>query len=274
MQSTFEKLANDIKTRSDGKKIIYIPNPGNYGDGLIRYATKKLFSDFGIDHREVNVGYGIIKYQLLPYLLKSSQYLFVYGGGGGWCKAYDCGYRVAKAISLFTDNLVVLPSTYEFDVSKIRGKMYRRDKFESKDINPRADFCHDMAFYLTVADSKDFYKQIKPTKGSGLLMRTDKEAFKVTENMPSQNIDVSCKGDHMSNGDAFLQEVASYNTIYTDRLHVCIAGLVAGRNVQLYPGSYFKIKRIFESSIQNNFENVVLNEPCNDINALEKLLNK
>ncbi len=272
MHSIFENLANEIKTRSQGKKIIYIPNPGNYGDGLIRYATKKFFSDFNIQHWEVNVGYGKVKYQLLPYLLQSRQCFFVYGGGGGWCQAYNCGFRIAKSISLFTDNLLILPSTYEFDVSKIKGKMYRRDQFESKDINPNSDFCHDMAFYLTVADSNTFYKNIQPHKINGLLMRTDKEAFLAVDKMPLKNIDISCKGDHMSNGDAFLQQVASYETIYTDRLHVCIAGIVSGCNVQLYPGSYFKIKRIFESSIQNNFDNVTLNEPCTDINALEKEL--
>jgi exopolysaccharide biosynthesis predicted pyruvyltransferase EpsI len=184
--------------------------------------------------------------------------------------AYDCGYRVAKAISMFTDHLVVLPSTYEFDVSNIKGKMYRRDEFESKDTNPRADFCHDMAFYLTISDSADVFKNTQPTKEVGLLMRTDKEAFNSSVNMPTGNIDISCKGDHMSNGDAFLQEIASFESIYTDRLHVCIAGIVSGCKVQLYPGSYFKIKRIFESSIEGNFDNVTLNAPCSDISELEK----
>lgn len=272
MYDLYKKLAEDIKERASGKKIIYIPNPGNYGDGLIRYATKKFFSDFDISHWEVNVGYGKIKYQLLPYLLNSKKYLFIYGGGGGWCKAYDCGYRVAKAISLFTDNLVVLPSTYEINASKIKGKMYRRDQFESKEKNPNSDFCHDMAFYLTVSSLSDFYKKIPPVKEIGLLMRTDREAFSDNSVMPRANIDVSCKGDHMSNGDEFVNEVASYSTIYTDRLHVCIAGIVAGRTVQLYPGSYFKIKRIFQSSIQGNFDSVMLNQPCSDINALAEKL--
>ena len=102
----------------------------------------------------------------------------------------------------------------------------------------------------------------------GLLMRTDKEAAVIFETMPKYNVDLSTLGDHMSNGDEFLAKVAEYSEIHTDRLHVCIAGLVVGAKVNLYPGSYFKIKSIYDSSISGNFNNVFLNKKCDDVHSL------
>lgn len=274
MINEFEILAEEIKRNAHGKKIIYIPNPGNYGDGLIRYATKKFFKDFNIEHWEVNIGYGLIKLKLLPYLVEKSKYFFICGGGGGWCSAYNCGYRIARAISLFTNDLLVLPSTYDIDVSKINGTLFRRDKFKSLDMASGSLFCHDMAFYLTCVKEIDVYRSKSTKPKIGLLMRTDREAAIQRLSMPEANIDLSLLGDHMSNGDDFLLEVAKYTDIHTDRLHVCIAGLIVGARVNLYPGNYFKIKAIYSSSIEGIFENITMNESCDDLATLAKSLER
>lgn len=273
MNEEFQNLAQIIKKNAQGKKIIYIPNPGNYGDGLIRYATKKFFSDNQIKHWEINVGYGKVKYQLLPYLLNHNKYLFIYGGGGGWCSAYDCGYRICRAISMFTSNLIVLPSTYDLDLKAIKGTLFRRDKFNSAKRASNSIFCHDMAFYLTTVTSMARFKNIEKTQNVGLFMRTDKEAAIIQESMPEMNKDLSLSGDHMSNGDEFLETVAHFKELHTDRLHICIAGLIVGAKVHLYPGSYFKIQAIYDSSIAPNFKNIEMHAVCEDINVLSQNLN-
>lgn len=269
MVNDFKLLADFIKKHSSGKKIIYIPNPGNYGDGLIRYATKKFFNDYNIEHWEVNVGYGMIKYQLLPYLLNHKKHFFIYGGGGGWCAAYDCGYRVCKAISMFTNNLMVLPSTFDLDLKSIKGHLFRRDNFNSYNRAPSSLFCHDMAFYLTCKPLGIHFDVQNSKKVKGLLMRTDREKATDCDSYTSRNIDLSTKGNHMSNGDEFLRLISLYDEIHTDRLHICIAAIVLGIKVNLYPGNYFKIKAIYDSSISTNFSNVILNDVCNSVSDLE-----
>ena len=44
----------------------------------------------------------------------------------------------------------------------------------------------------------------------------------------------------------YILLAARYETIFTNRLHFAIAGLIAGRKVTLLPNSYFKNKSIWE----------------------------
>jgi hypothetical protein len=54
-----------------------------------------------------------------------------------------------------------------------------------------------------------------------------------------------------------MQNVASYNTIYTNRLHICIAAaLTKVKNVYCYPGNSPKLKSIYEYSMKGKFSTV------------------
>ena len=57
MYSEYQTLAEEILDRANGKHVVYIPNPGNWGDGFIRYGTKLFFEDFKIPHIEVNIAF-------------------------------------------------------------------------------------------------------------------------------------------------------------------------------------------------------------------------
>lgn len=257
MLTEFEQMAADLKAKAQGREVVYIPNPGNFGDGLIRYGAKQFLSDFDIPHIELNVGYARVKYQLAPYLLKRDRYFFIYGGGGAWCEAYSFGRDYCRFISRFTDRLAVLPSTYALGDLPRRGLMYRRDKAESATRNPASRFCHDMALYVACRKAGQRSAYPRATQKVGVFMRTDKEGrFPVSE-LPDTNVDISRSGDHMSNGDDFLNAIAQYELIYTDRLHVCIAACIVGRRVKLVTGNYFKIRRIFEASILPGFGDLV-----------------
>lgn len=264
IKERFDVLANTILSKSKGKKIVYIANPGNFGDGLIRYATKAFFSDYKIEHEEVFIGLNRPWFHLLPYLLSDKlnkqNYVFIYGGGGAWAEKYDFGYDVAKFISRWSAELIVLPSTFGRNVESIKGELFYRDNFESKKNCPNGEFCHDMAFYLTTINQERIPHVSRTSVNNGYLFRTDAEARLGAEaKLPSDNIDISTFGDAFSNVDEFLRYVSNYNTVYTDRLHVAIAGIVLNKQVELFTGNYFKIKRIFESSIDGYFLNVNLN---------------
>lgn len=257
MLDEFVVLAESLKAASKGRTIVYIANPGNYGDGLIRYGTKQFLNDYGLVHEEICIRYSKIKYHLLPYLLRSERYFFVYGGGGAWCSAYGFAQSTCKFIDHFTDHYAVLPSTFALPNPPKKGIMFRRDKNNSIEFNPESRFCHDMAFYIALRTNVDNYVFAPPKNPVGVFMRTDHESKFGSASVPLGNVDLSLEGDHMSNGDDFLRRVAAFETIYTDRLHVCIAGIITGRKVKLVTGSYFKIKAIYEASILPNFRDQV-----------------
>lgn len=244
----FRDLAAEIRMLARDKTIVYIPNPGNFGDGLIRSATKAFLFDNQLWHIEINVGFRGGRFQLLPFLLQRNKYLFIYGGGGAWCEASNFGMGICRFISRFTNALIVLPTTYELPVEGLDGFLFRRDKAESAVAAPHADFCHDMALYLAARSSVP-WRGTRKTIASGNFFRTDNESRFRPEELPADNIDLSRRGNHMSNSDDFFGALAPYREVNTDRLHVAIASAILGAQVNLHTGSYFKIKAIHEASL-------------------------
>ncbi|MDF0490996.1 hypothetical protein PX554_23005 [Sphingomonas sp. H39-1-10] len=249
MLRQFEELAAVIKETAKGRKIIYIPNPGNRGDGLIRYGTKMFFEDFGIKHTEATVlgRKGIA--QMMPLIIGQRSPLIIYGGGGAWGEAYPGGYKMVRALSRVTQHILVLPTTFHVDPSRVRGTLFRRDNAESAKLAPSAKFCHDMAFYAAMRRDDLGWFNRPAQRAIGLHFRTDRESRITQSELPDGNVDVSATGNHMDNIDVFLRELASSDKVVTDRLHVCVGSLICKRPVELYTGNYFKIRAIFESTI-------------------------
>lgn len=257
-ESCFKNLADHIKKLAKSKTIIYIPNPGNFGDGLIRYASKTFMQEHSIQHIEINIGFRLGKLQLLQFLLKPNTF-FIYGGGGAWHQNCTFGMRNCRFISKFTKHLLVLPSTYQLSTSGIRGTIYRRDNTYSVAAAPNSFFCHDMAFYLSICkETLNFPPACAP---KALMLREDNESALNKADIPENNLDLSARGNHMSNGDYFLRQVSKYHEITTDRLHVCIAGALMGRNMNFIFNNYPKSKSIFKSSIQTFLPTVSAVEP-------------
>lgn len=246
----FDSLAKEINEKSTGKRIIYVPNPGNLGDALIREGTKKFFHDFSIDHLEINIGFRGGRYTLIPFLLNRNNF-FVFGGGGSWHRGCAFGLHICKFISKFTRNLIVLPSTFSLNAEGVAGTLFRRANGESLIYAKNSKFCHDMALYLLKENKIPSAR--KAYKRSVILnaFRTDNESSNEGKTFPENNSDVSLLGDHMSSASTMLDMIDCSDTIRTDRLHVAIAGIILDRNVQLYSGNYPKIADIYEASLKN-----------------------
>jgi hypothetical protein len=257
MKITFEAMASDIRRRAEGRTIVYIPNPGNWGDGLIRWGTKHFFHDFELPHIEVNIGFRWGKTSLFPFLLPGicSNYFFVYGGGGAWCRAYHGALETMNFISRFTKDSLTLPSTYEVLSGRLEGTFYSRGKSESLRVNRQASFCHDMAFYVVARSPGKQLRTECPRWPVGIFLRSDRESLSLRQAV-DHSLDISARGDHMSCGRSFIEAVSEYHTIFTDRLHVAIAGCMTGRKVHLTSGNYYKIREVYESSILDTFDNV------------------
>jgi len=76
----------------------------------------------------------------------------------------------------------------------------------------------------------------------------------------AKHSDISLKGSHLSSVYPFIDSIAKYGIIHTDRLHVAIAGCLLGLEVHLYPNSYFKNKAVYLSSIEGYYDNVFFHE--------------
>jgi len=258
MKKKFIDLGVVIKKKCRGRIVYYFPNPGNWGDGLIRHGTLKFFKEINLVFNEVS------SLEELDYLenKKNQKKYFrffkrksvvIYGGGGAWCELWN---HSASYLSNLQDdyNIIVLPSSYETNYHMRNTIFYTRDKFNSHINMPHATFCHDMAFYI----GNDFSNSQRGV-GAGYFFRTDDESSGQI-NIPSENFDLSLEHEHLADISPFFEAINQFSVIYTDRLHVSIAAALLKKEVHLYPGSYFKNEAVYLSSLKDYFDNVTFHK--------------
>ncbi|WP_029350298.1 polysaccharide pyruvyl transferase family protein [Bosea sp. 117] len=243
----FAELCETLKRICAGKRVIYAPNVGNWGDGLIHTGTLQFLESMGIDAElrtqatllKIAEGLRAIEYRMPDVVVLA-------GGGGAWCKNWSGSRNFVAKMRLMVDHVVVLPTTYELDpLDDADGRVtyFARDAHESLKVCPEATFCHDMAFFL------DFDIAPPPARGeTGYFFRQDKERH------PSQKIvgdgyDLSGLGGEMKTVVPLFKILRGYGKIVTDRLHVGIAASLLGIETELYPGNYAKIEGVHQSSI-------------------------
>jgi exopolysaccharide biosynthesis predicted pyruvyltransferase EpsI len=249
MLEEFYKLSNQLKNIISQETVYYIPNPGNWGDGLIRSGTIKFFRDFNIQFKELGFSRRNWSSFIKPIFTRST---LIYGGGGGWCSDSANGAKYVKYLNKCFKQVIVLPSTYDRTYEYSNTTFFCRDKFESKQNMPDAMFCHDMALYLGKI-------KMKNGDGNGYFFRNDVESSGKI-NFPNKNVDISAKGNVTSEDITFFNKIAQYSVIHTDRLHVAIASCLCEREVHLYPNSYFKNEAVFHSSLNESFGNITFHE--------------
>lgn len=248
LQTEYQNLEKVLKENIKEGPVYYVPNPGNWGDGLIREGTVKFFRDINLDYREIRPSKRNWSSWILPAVKGGT---VIYGGGGGWCNHFSKGAEYVNYLRK-RFNTIVLPSSYQNTYSYPNTLFFCRDNKESKENMPEAIFCHDMALYLGKV------KMEKGT-GTGYFFRWDKESSGKIK-IPNENVDLSTVGNYMSEGITFFKELAKYAVIHTDRLHVAIASCLLGLEVHLYPGSYFKNNAVYRSSLEGNFENITFHQ--------------
>lgn len=93
--------------------------------------------------------------------------------------------------------------------------------------------------------------------------RTDSEA--ATLIVPERNLDCSRSFDFgvespflaRYSAHRLLEFLSRFDLIRTDRLHVCIAGLLLAKRVEFFANSYYKNRAVYEHSIGGRFSGVV-----------------
>lgn len=130
------------------------------------------------------------------------------------------------------------------------------------------DFGISLKHYLSYT-IKSFFGHPYPNKaqdGELNAFRIDVEKTDIP--IPHDNVDVSALYELSScepklaklSTFRFLSHINAFETVNTNRLHVAIAAAKLGKNVNLYGNNYFKIRAIYEYSLEGKFPNVVWKE--------------
>ena len=259
MQKNFIQLASFVKDNSANLNIIYVPNNGNWGDGLIHRGQLKFFRHFGIKVNQISRDLLVNQFRSFNKKEKerfNNSSLLISGGGGSWCRNWRDSYEFVDYSSDFFKKIIVMPQTYELPKIKTDNITYfARDEFLSKKKNPESIFCHDMAFFANPPRFINFFNRSNSKDGN--FFRSDKERNPL-QKIPVNNIDISTKGNHLSNTYNFFRTISKYKLINTDRLHVAIASSLLNIKTNLYAGNYPKIESIFYSSIEPFFKSTIL----------------
>jgi hypothetical protein len=259
LQCPFDELAEALLQAAGGREVIFLQNNGNYGDCLIRYGTIRFFQNIGLRYREYDMAKRAEKAAALAQGLFDRlrrRHLFVYSGSGAWADACSVGRKNVQRQMAVNRNIFILPTTFQHFGLPLDIPVFVRDRFESWKIVPQAKFCHDMAFYLALAAPEQLLPaRVPPSRELGLAFRTDNEARTPGLAALRSNVDISAFGTHSSDPHEFLRIIDQFTVVATDRLHVAIGAILLGKRVFITEGVYFKMRAIYDSSIQGIFEN-------------------
>lgn len=259
----------DFLKKYINKKIIYIPNPGNAGDCLIVLGIFNLFNEIGINFIIGN-----------PLKIYKNEILF-YAGGGNLVGIYQNCKRFLMNNLKNNNEIVILPHTVKDEDILIQNldnntKIICREKqsysyvFNNIRNKKNVYLSKDTAFYIKNLEK---YKN-KSTKILCNCFRTDDE--KTDIKIPNDNFDLSTikngiywKNDKELNmtADKLFTYLSNYKKIYTNRLHIAIAGHLLDKIVHFYPNNYYKNEAVYDYSLKND-SNIIFQKKYNNINLL------
>lgn len=228
--------------------------PGNYGDSLIWHGTKKLLSSLNISERYVDIS--------SP---KYNDVLFIDGGGNLVDDYSDVKNFLMKKPALY-DEIIILPHTIFGEkqieiLNNISSKLtiFCREKvsakfLEDRMIHSRVYLWHDCAFF-------NEFSQTAAGKGVLNAFRSDKES--ILQTLPRLNSDISYNGYATKPLNELIDVLKKYEQVNTDRLHIAICATLLGKQVKLFPNSYYKNKAVFDYSLKK-FPNISFVEKFSD----------
>ena len=264
-----------------GQEVFFCPNPGNAGDSLINAATYQLFRKIGINYR------------ILSGADDLEGKIVFYGGGGNFVSYYNNASDFISKWHHKASRMVILPSTIDSHMALISGlgpnvDVICREKVSFNYVNmvnrdANVHLMDDMGFYFDVRYFRDWNKlqqrnfrsrinrkllkflAEERSAGSGALnsFRLDKESTEI--NVPEDNVDIARLLEAAEMDEEAAAAVA-YNQLFfinlfdqvnTNRLHVCISGILLGKKVNFFPNSYYKNLAVYEHSMKKRFARVV-----------------
>jgi len=228
--------------------------PGNYGDSLIWHGTKRLLSSLNISEGYVEI-----------FSPKHNDVLFIDGGGNFVDYYSDVRDFLIEKPNLYSE-IVILPHTIfgEKQIEVLNNissnlTVFCREKISAKFLKDRLTrgevyLWHDCAFYNELP-------QAPAEKGIFNAFRLDNES--ILHTLPESNNDISCNGYATKPLNELIDTLQKYEQINTDRLHIAICATLLGKQVRLFPNSYYKNKAVFDYSLKK-FTNISFVEKFSD----------
>ncbi len=250
----FKRLREFTLNVCKNKNVFYVPNTGNWGDGLINIGTTQFLNDCGINFSTTSKKaiFDVVAKTLPVFELKPL--VLIHPGCGNWNMRYFGAYSFIEKVQFLFSDIIIFPTTFE--LGSIRGSetkihYFSRDKNNSSNFIKSAKFCHDMSLFLNLQIPA------QPDKiKNGYFFRTDKEQHE-NRTIPTElSLDISSLGNEKTPIKAFFQLIENFENVHTDRLHVAIASTMLGKNTKLHRGSSWKSYSVFKSSLEPNYKNV------------------
>ena len=235
-------------------KVDFFRFPGNYGDSLIWHGTKRLLSLLNISEQNVYI-----------FSPKYNNILFIDCGGNFVDYYSDIKDFLIKKPNLYNEIIILQHTIFGEEQIKILNNtsskliIFCREKISAKFLNDnlkhgKVYLWHDCAFYNQLP--------FVPA-GSGTLnaFRLDKESK--LHSLPTPNNDIARNGYATKPLDEFIKILQKYSQVNTDRLHVAICATLLGKQVRLFPNTYYKNKAVFDYSLKK-FPNITFIDKNND----------
>lgn len=275
-----------------GQTIVYCPNPGNAGDGIIANATYQLFDKLGI------------QYEYVPPDVRpqyTANRVVVYGGGGNLVHPYPNARDFVAEHHAGASRFVILPHTirsYPELFEKMAGNVdvFCRDlpsyEFMSG-VQTQANvyLSHDVALHTSVGSTLQYrathtqeyqekvllsrrakrqlrkvFHSVRNVRHPRVLNVFREDVERTSVAIPFSNVDLSqtlCGLDMspfhaQETASAFFSFIHRHDVVRTNRLHVCIASLLLDKEVHFYDNSYGKNMSIYNFSLKDRFPKLTM----------------
>jgi exopolysaccharide biosynthesis predicted pyruvyltransferase EpsI len=271
-------VVEDVLRSLKGKRVLYLPNPGNAGDALIAAGTKAAFDR------------AALSYEVITDLLDPGDCPVLLGGGGSLLGGVGEFRKALEYYSSRAKHLIILPHTVR-NCEELLQNLGSNVTFIVRELESYRHLltrCHkptlllapDMAFHLDVEEflndpeiresgQRWFVAMLKHhgidfdqicSAPRAYYSRTDWEK---KAGIGGSDFDVSSVfgfgiwGDRGSaSAWCLLEAVRAVQSVVTDRLHVGIASALLGKECDFYDNAYGKNKEVYGYSIKYHFRNV------------------
>jgi len=207
-----------------GRRVGYVSPIGNVGDRLIELAMVQLFTRFAVDWRLVDPA------GPMPADID----VLAFGGGGNMGTLYRNNHDLRTRALATGLPLVILPQSFATPEDRGFERVFVRERV-SLTLHPGGILAPDLALGL------EWPAPPPPRRDLGVFLRRD------AERVGSKLFRFHDPVKWVRDPAAYLALAARYRRIVTDRLHLAIAGLHAGREVTLLANSYHKNRSMHET---------------------------
>lgn len=257
-----------------GDVVFPVRLKGNYGDEMIWRGLCRLLAQHParvVGPLEDSPEFGLFKVRGLPFRrpgmpdVPREATAVVLSGGGNMNDIWDLGIRVLSHVlerAPREARVIVGPQSYLFERVDLAGLLRRhpsreivlfaRERYSYEHVlalglppNVRVHLDHDLAFQLEGA-LPSF-----PDRGYTLVCFREDVESAGAQPPPLKGVDVLSLDVslHARSYEEFLETICSAHAVHTDRLHVALAAVMAGRELVLYPNSYHKVRGVYEYSL-------------------------